>query len=513
MARRQRLVLPSSVPVEELRERTDPAQTFDNPYPDRARSKRHVIGRVPQISNLDTARAFIGSIWYLNAVDLLNRAMGEGTPMGRPRQYGPADWVLHWVIQWGYWSRRTTFRETASVWHILYEYSCSIWPEGSPYRLSPQPISPTAWYRIRREYIDLDPVLAATFDDSSRKTNCEFSTQIGLFDGSSGSRSRPSPLQMMAGDSTLVDSPRNPVTVVDPDTGEITTSCPDPAAYPKPGGEGKWGRAWASVLARTDYGGERVILAIAPVPEGPWEGTVATDLAIALKEHYLSEARGLVFDMHLFPVDQERLLENGLIPGVKTPRHGDKTGRGPHQANLGKQRFTRRDGSPVELNTYTVDGAPCLRFPVQGRPVAVFLSGHQIVWRFKLCYRYWSVPDDPAVPAALRGARVLLRHNSTAKERAAGHLRTSHLKVIPESDPQFARLHGRRQDTESMHADLKPRLIGKRARSLGLQRQQLDMTAWTIFNNLRAALSYQARTGSTPPALLAHAAPSQAQAA
>jgi hypothetical protein len=159
-----------------------------------------------------------------------------------------------------------------------------------------------------------------------------------------------------------------------------------------------------------------------------------------------------------------------------------------------------------------VDGTPCLRLPIAGQEHAVPLVGGQVHWRDNRCYRYWSLPNTETIPPALRGATTRIRHNSTSKEKLSNKLRTLNLRLYPESDPDFARLYGYRQDTESMHADLKSRLIGQRARSANLTRQRLDMIAWAIFNNLRAAIAYQARTGRPPPVLQTQRPPQQAAA-
>jgi len=109
----------------------------------------------------------------------------------------------------------------------------------------------------------------------------------------------------------------------------------------------------------------------------------------------------------------------------------------------------------------------------------------------------------PAARPTTRDATVratcLIRHSPTNAEREIGELRTLHLKVFPESAPIFEENFGLRNDVESMHNDLKTRMIGRRARATTQQRQALDMAAWTVFNNPKAVINFTERTGRAPP--------------
>ena len=54
---------------------------------------------------------------------------------------------------------------------------------------------------------------------------------------------------------------------------------------------------------------------------------------------------------------------------------------------------------------------------------------------------------------------------------------------IPPSDPDFPRLYGRRNDSESLNRSLEDTLFLGRAQSLGWRRQQVEMLGWAVMVN------------------------------
>ena len=108
----------------------------------------------------------------------------------------------------------------------------------------------------------------------------------------------------------------------------------------------------------------------------------------------------------------------------------------------------------------------------------------------------WRIPDRPEVPKRLRGAIGRIRHNSTEDEIATGHRRTRALRPIPPGTDEFHRLFGLREDSESMHHHLKSHLINRRARTVGLQRQQLNMHAYQAITAIKALIAHSIRTGA-----------------
>jgi hypothetical protein len=97
-------------------------------------------------------------------------------------------------------------------------------------------------------------------------------------------------------------------------------------------------------------------------------------------------------------------------------------------------------------------------------------------------------------PSLLRRGRVMIRHTSTPVECDNDIRRTRALRTIPESDSDFARLYGIREDTESMHHHLKTLLWNGRARCVGIRRNQINLHGYQLRVAVTALLHWQRRT-------------------
>ncbi len=84
-------------------------------------------------------------------------------------------------------------------------------------------------------------------------------------------------------------------------------------------------------------------------------------------------------------------------------------------------------------------------------------------------YSVYAVPDD------LGGGRIWLRHLADEDDQDNGMNREENLRVISPLDPDFAAIHGRRQDSESLNDLIEQTLWKKRAHSYGIHRQFWDL--------------------------------------
>ena len=124
-----------------------------------------------------------------------------------------------------------------------------------------------------------------------------------------------------------------------------------------------------------------------------------------------------------------------------------------------------------------------------------------------------EVPDVDAVPERLRGAVAWIRLDSTPEEIPQNRPRTRSLRTFAEHDPDFDRLYGRREDTESLNNHLKSHLWGRRAASIGFDRQRLNMRGYQLLVNVAALLAWNKRTGGDISAFLGAYKPPWATAA
>lgn len=317
----------------------------------------------------------------------------------------------------------------------------------------------------------------------------------------SAGQAYPSTTNLIAGDATwmpaLYDTPPDEP-VVDPDTGEIIERRCDPDAVPFHRSGSTCGRYLVSALARNPHPHERVILDIDFTPvTGRSDATVFTDMTLDLFDD-APAAQGIVYDMALHATDIDRILDTGRLPVSKVQRTRNATAA---MTNLGEHDVRLADGTRRNEIITALDGTPCVTVTDStGTPHLVPLIRRQTKTRRKIrgaaVYGRWALPDHPAVPRPLRHGEVLIRQSSTTSERNHRTRRTRALRPIPESDPDFDRLYGLREDTESMHHHLKERLWNGRARCVGLRRQRINLHAYQLRTSMTAVLAWHHRTGA-----------------
>ncbi len=91
-----------------------------------------------------------------------------------------------------------------------------------------------------------------------------------------------------------------------------------------------------------------------------------------------------------------------------------------------------------------------------------------------------GLPRESGVPPHLTGASTWIRNNSTPREARIRKRRTRALRAIAESDPDFDRLFGLREDTESTNSHFKSILPNGRARTVWKHRRKLNLIAFQL---------------------------------
>ena len=91
-------------------------------------------------------------------------------------------------------------------------------------------------------------------------------------------------------------------------------------------------------------------------------------------------------------------------------------------------------------------------------------------------YQCAELPDDPRVPAHLRGAVVWFRHDNDGPEHDPDLNRAEVLRTVCESDRgEWCDLYYDRPGSESDNARDQNNLPNRRAPSLGARSQQIDL--------------------------------------
>ena len=87
------------------------------------------------------------------------------------------------------------------------------------------------------------------------------------------------------------------------------------------------------------------------------------------------------------------------------------------------------------------------------------------------------------MPEHLGGGQITVRLHQDDEDRRRRFNRTENVRPIPPSDPDFSRLYGRRNDSESLNRALEDTLFLGRAHSLGWRRQQVEVLGWALMVN------------------------------
>ncbi len=435
--------------------------------------------------------AMNNAIWTL--ADALERKLDRGLGPGRPSKATVIEVIL-WLCaanQFPSYRRVSRHMDDRQIWNILREAVANAWPDRPERRLPSKPMSRDQFNRLRKRLFttipDLDVLLSGLVTD----IEIPIAVKIGCF-VDDDSWTHPSKHNMIAGDATWIQSRFNRCSskpTVDPITGEIHYDRCDPDAVSYRNNEQAPGNYLISAIARTEYPHERVILDALYTSQKGVDGRIFTDRALQLVKK-VSHVRGFVYDMALHAAEIDRIQNSGLIAVAKVPRRKDGNfashSLGAHNFRLGSSKFSE--------TIVTNDGTPGINVVVNGHRQFVPLVRKQLKFRGSTLYGVWQVPDDPNVPRSQRCAKVLIRQSSTDEEARLDERRTRSLRAIPEGDPDFRKLFGLREDTESMHNDLKDRYWNRRARSVGHQRRTLDEIGYQLHQGITALIAWQIRT-------------------
>ena len=95
-------------------------------------------------------------------------------------------------------------------------------------------------------------------------------------------------------------------------------------------------------------------------------------------------------------------------------------------------------------------------------------------------YRWYN---EYRLPSEEGGGTVILRLHGTHEDRERRLNRPENVRVIPPSDPDFAKLYARRNDAESINRALDDSLYLGRAHSKGQLRQQAELLGYALLVN------------------------------
>ena len=142
------------------------------------------------------------------------------------------------------------------------------------------------------------------------------------------------------------------------------------------------------------------------------------------------------------------------------------------------------DGSTVTVRLFSMAGAIGIMSPTEAGELEFSPLARKRTHRMKAAdsglYRWYN---DYRLPEDIGGGQITVRLHQNEADRKRKFNRTENVRPIPPSDPDFPRLYGRRNDSESLNRSLEDTLFLGRAHSLGWRRQQVEMLGWAVMVN------------------------------
>lgn len=439
-----------------------------------------------------------GPLWEMGAE--LDRRMSLCLRSGRRRECLAAEMLFFDVLtlQTGSYRRTDRFLRDSANWDRLRVALEVAYPNDLTKRLSQSPISRTQFSNLR-DKVKNDPELMNLVHGFYNEVSCLVTLDVGALSEKTGSFNHPHPSQVVAGDATWLDSKFNSARGtpnIDPTTGEIISRGRfDPDSRSFHNNDRAPGFMIVAASARNMHPHERVILDIEAVPDGKKDAQVFAEFVVGLASR-VPGLHGACYDMAARSREVDLLQGAGLHAITKVPR---LKGGAIASLLLGEHTFSLVDGTSKSLVVWAVDGSPCIETVVDGEKKLLQLARQQTVRRRGkkkwTLYTIWRIPDSPGMPPHLQSATTMIRHEPTQSEIEKGKPRTNVLRTIAEGDPEFRELFGRREDTESMHHNLKSRLTDRRARCVGLDRNLLNLRAYQMLSAITALTAHGSRTG------------------
>ena len=433
-----------------------------------------------------------------------------GPRVGRPRLHTVFEAFLFEAampIFGGYRAVERKFQDLQN-WNRLRLSIKQAYPNHPNRRLSLRPITRRQYFYFREHHMSEEDL--GTVHRSATEGCLEASLEMGMLDPTKGSLTHPDPTQILLGDGTRIKDrfKHGAEGSYDEDGNQTRRYDRDSVQYHAKEYKYKgtaFGQNLVLLIGRNPYRNERVIIDADFVTDQP-EGTTFANMILDLINSHpevTKGLRGVTYDMGLHPKDIDRLMDAGLITIVKVPR---AKGTKPKSIALGPHDFTHPlTGQTFTLTVTAVDGTPCITlFHTDNhdyyQPLERIQTKRNRNKNTYTFYGIWYIPHTRIVNPALAGATTTIRHSSTtAEKKATPHRRRSTaLRQTPETDPDFDRLSGLRQDSESGNSEIKYLLPNDRARTVGLHRQRINMIFYRLYRLNKALTAYHNRTNQDP---------------
>ena len=150
------------------------------------------------------------------------------------------------------------------------------------------------------------------------------------------------------------------------------------------------------------------------------------------------------------------------------------------------------DGSTLTVRLFSEAGAIGTMRPTEAGELQFTPLVRKRTHRMKAGTGLYRWYNDFRLPEHLGGGQITVRLHQNDDDRKRRFNRTENVRPIPPADPDFPRLYGRRNDSESLNRALEDTLFLGRAHSLGWRRQQVEMLGWALMVNAMTMARHRA---------------------
>ena len=362
------------------------------------------------------------------------------------------------------WNKTINMLSDPELWSRMARVVEDTFPNNPDRRLAPAPMTRSQFFGYKRAHWDEDTL--EEVKEILVEASLKIVVHMGGFspDKQIGTLMHPDKSQMATGDGSWCRA-RHQATPRQREEAAalgITLLCNDDARdfhdEKLPGGSR--GYLAAMNIWNPEHRQERLLLSFDYVGEGETDATVCTRMACDMKAKYPHLTEGflaMTYDMRISAPNADDLLDAGVLPITKL----SVKGKGRASVNLGEHIFKLKSGTEEHphqqlVRLLALDGPPVIQIvDAQGvihyEPLERKKTFAKTYPNRSTVYVDYVVRDRPIVPAHLVGAEVRVRMNSTNEERKANphRRRTLALRPISEFDPDFDRVYGLRENSES----------------------------------------------------------------
>lgn len=430
---------------------------------------------------------------------------------GRPRAYPDFMVLVYEALLSVYRSARQVEAELSHpvVWRFICRKVKKRFPRDTTKHLPRVPMKRHHYTYLRNRYL-ADPAVLAELTAQHRSIAADQARQIGLMqpDGP-GTWTHPHLSRMMYADGKVVTplfKAKPGDARVDKQTGEVRPlRCePDAGLHYEGTGEMAFGTKFVIVAARTEDSGERIILDSEWVPDAGGEAAVAMKCFGRLAP-LVPGAQGVLYDTALRGVHHQELLRDfGLVPINKvSAASSGKAGKGPRRrteksVHIEDKRIELEDGSSTTVHLYARGGAVGIgELTETGDLEFVELKRvrtrrtQDLNGKFRW-YNYYALPGSQKT--------VVVRLHGNDEDRRRRLNRTENVRPVAPTDPDFKKLHKRRNDAESINRGIVDSLYLGRAHSVGHSRQTINLLGYALVVNGLALHRYRRRLAAAAAA-------------